>query len=169
MSDTLLSILADDDVRRLRDGYDYAVMRQGFHKALYEPYEPGAHWVEGQVAHFYEGESAAAPTTGHTALKRRTVLAPMERERILIGLLAAEGGSALAIHLYWGLALGLEVAEVVDILFLAGTYTGVKAYNLSLNVAGRTFRALAALAQAEDPKAPLGSAAVLGALGAAFA
>jgi 1-acyl-sn-glycerol-3-phosphate acyltransferase/biopolymer transport protein ExbB/TolQ len=149
MSDALLNILTEATVARLRAGYDYATMKAGFHRALFEPYGPGAQWVQVQVAHFYEPESKQ-PALGAEGV-RRSVLKPVDREKVLIGLLAAEGGSALAIHLYWGIALGLEVTDAVDILFLAGTYTGVKAYNLSISVAARTFGAIAQVARARNP------------------
>ena len=173
MTDTLLSILTDAEVERLRDGYEYATLRTGFQRALYAPYAPGAAWVAAQVDHFYEVEAIDAPPLDlsqdpEAPFARTTALRPQDRERILIGLLAPEGGRALAIHLYWGLALGLPRLEVVDILFLAGTYTGVKAYNRALGVAADTFKALAELARSAGDEGPIPSAAALQALAAAF-
>ncbi len=131
----LLSLLTDDALAALQAGYDYPTMRAGFTRAVIAPYGPGGAWVSAQTDHFYEIEATGAPG-----------MAAIDRERCILAMLAGRGGAELAIHIYWGLAVGLTVPELLDIFFLAGTYGGVPAYKTGLDLLSRVLPVLQAAA-----------------------
>jgi alkylhydroperoxidase/carboxymuconolactone decarboxylase family protein YurZ len=55
-----------------------------------------------------------------------THMTVLDRERILIAVLASrDGGFNLALHIYIALMEGLMPAEIADVIFLSGIYTGV--------------------------------------------
>lgn len=144
----LLTILSDADLAALRGGYDYAVMEGAFTASVINPYGPGGAWVKAQTDHFY-----AVERTGQASL------APIDREKCVLAILAPRGGTELAIHIYWGLALGLSVQAVLDIFFLAGTYSGVPAYKTGLDSLAAVLPKLKAAVDdgTPDTKAVLGA------------
>ncbi|MCB9526544.1 MAG: hypothetical protein H6702_24650 [Myxococcales bacterium] len=145
----LLEILSDADLAALRAGYDYTVMEAAFTASVIAPYGPGGAWVKAQTDHFYALERMSGEG-----------MAPVDRERCVLAILAPRGGTELAIHVYWGLALGLSVRDLLDIFFLAGTYGGVPAYKTGLD----SLRAVLPKLKAAVDAGHAGTAAVLGAL-----
>jgi len=76
-----------------------------------------------------------------------TAMQPSERERCLIAVLASrDAGLNLAIHIYIGLMEGLSPAEIADIIFLSGIYTGVDRISDGLAAEMKTLKALAQIA-----------------------
>jgi hypothetical protein len=92
-------------------------------------------------------------------------LIPVDRERCLILLIASRQETlTLAIHIYMGLALGLTVAEVANVLALAGVYSGISAYVRGIRVAEATLGVLKTAAATTS-----GPLAVAGMLNTTFA
>jgi alkylhydroperoxidase/carboxymuconolactone decarboxylase family protein YurZ len=116
---------------------------------------PGAGpYVEGIARALYPTGTNVAP------------LAPVDRERCVLALLAARGGRfTLAMHVYVGLMEGLAAEEVAHILLLAGVYAGIGAFADGLQV---LVRALAALETLVAKGGPLDAAAIVPALRTAF-
>ena len=97
----------------------------------------------------------------------RTTMDPKDRERCLIAVLASrDAGLNLAIHIYLGLMAGLKPAEIADIIFLGGIYTGVDRISDGLAAEMKT---LTVLAQVATTPGQCAVADVMKALGAAFA
>ncbi|XXX71708.1 hypothetical protein WMF30_29090 [Sorangium sp. So ce134] len=102
-------------------------------------------------------------------------LLPMDakdRERCLIALLAARGLTLpLALHFYWGIAVGLSVDDIAVTLLLAGSYEGVSVYMNSLTVLKATLGALKDLFPKGEPRgklAPVPPEAAISAVQRAF-
>lgn len=127
----LLTVLTDADLETLRANYSYATMEAAFTKSVIAPYGPGGQWVSAQTDHFYAGEADDSLS-----------LPALDREKCVLALLAGRGGTELAIHVYWSLALGLSVQGLLDIFFLAGTYGGVPAYKTGLDTLAKVLPAL---------------------------
>jgi hypothetical protein len=73
-------------------------------------------------------------------------LAPLDRERTIVALLAARGEKLnLAIHIYCAVALGVTPKDIVHTLLLTGVYAGIPAFSNSIAVAAETFQFLADL------------------------
>jgi len=127
----LRGILGPEHLAGLRAGYDNAAMRGGATHAVVAPFPPGSASTVAFMAS-YVGDD-----TPHTWLPR---------ERATIAVLASQGGGQdLAIHLYWGLAVGMEVDELLHMLSTVGVYAGVSRYFGSLKLCRAVFTALAAL------------------------
>ena len=68
-------------------------------------------------------------------LYRSTPLAPRDRERCLIVMLAERHQTlTLGIHIYWGLMEGLHLPEICQTLLLAGGYSGIDTYSMGLRL-----------------------------------
>jgi len=92
---------------------------------------------------------------------------PKDRERCLIAVLASrDAGLNLAIHIYLGLMADLSAAQIADIIFLGGIYTGVDRISDGLAAEMKT---LTVLAQVATPPAQCAVVDVMKALAAAFA
>lgn len=87
------------------------------------------------------------------------LMRPEDRERCIITLLTTTRGNAeLAMHFYWGLVEGLDVAEMCEILVLVGGYAGISQYNNAVGVLRRVLDHLAALpADSLDPISAVGA------------
>lgn len=100
---------------------------------------------------------------------------PRNRERILITLLTGHHPAELAIHVYWGLMVGLTGDDIGQILLTTYGYNGVASYTVSLLTVKRTLEILKAQVAAsrqappdQKPPLPHQSPAVVGALLQAF-
>lgn len=107
------AILGPADLAALRAGYQPAAMNHATIARLAAAMPTAAPWLGAVMEQFYPG----------------TVLAPRERELVLLAMLAARGGAfTLSIHVYWALAEGVSPAEIAQVLLLAGMYDGMSAY-----------------------------------------
>ncbi len=100
---------------------------------------------------------------------------PRNRERILIALLTGHHPAELAIHVYWGLMVGLTADDIGQILLATCGYNGVASYTVSLLTVKRTLEVLKAQVAAsrqappdQKPPLPHQSPAVVAALLQAF-
>jgi alkylhydroperoxidase/carboxymuconolactone decarboxylase family protein YurZ len=95
-----------------------------------------------------------------------TAMEPEDRERCLIAVLASrDAGLNLAIHIYLGLMEGLSPAEIADVVFLGGIYTGVDRISDGLAAEMKT---LTVLAEVATPPSSCAVAQVMQALRDAF-
>lgn len=105
------TILSDAHLGALRQGYDRASMTSAMVTAIEGRYPPLAAWNREIERLFYREDSP---------------LAPRDRERCLIALLAQSGPPlSLAVHLYWGLMEGMCADEICHTLTLTACYGGV--------------------------------------------
>jgi alkylhydroperoxidase/carboxymuconolactone decarboxylase family protein YurZ len=132
--------LSDRELSLLREHYDPAVLLSASRASLAAPFPPSGPWVESIVGHLYDP----------------AVIAPRERERVLIALLSAQNqgrGMTVVVHLYWGLMEGLSVSDVAETLVLVGAYAGVSVYAQALG----TYRALLGALREGAGKGPEGA------------
>lgn len=131
----LRTVLCNEALQKLRQGYDRDAMRAAMLTTTVEPYPPLGAWNEAIAATFYGGASP---------------LAAVDRERCLIMLLAYTGARfSLGVHVYWGLMEGMAVEEVCHVVGLAATYGGVPSLGNSFPVLHAVLQGLAAAASAE--------------------
>ncbi len=109
-------ILTQDDLRKLRDGFDKEQLNAILGGTLPKVYPPATEYTDAIMSSFY------SPS-------RSTELDDVNRERCIITLLAAkDAGFTLAIHIYIGLMLEIPPNEIAHILMLVGTYAGVESF-----------------------------------------
>jgi len=143
-------ILTDEELERLREGYDRAAMWAGARRAVVMPFPPTERWLEFLGAELYDPER----------------FEPRERERVLIGIFAGRPEEmTLSVHAYWGLAEGLSVEDIARTLALSGMYTGIGNYTLSMGILRRTLVTLKDLCA--EHEGPIGFPLVFQALVAA--
>jgi alkylhydroperoxidase/carboxymuconolactone decarboxylase family protein YurZ len=147
-------LLTEAQIRQFRGGYDEDWMNRTAEAALILPYPPATPLADTVTKLFY---SPGAP------------LSAAEREMCLIGTLA-HGPSPLflAVHLYWGLAVGLDPDKMADVLLLMGTYAGLPIYSSAIATMETTFAALQMLAAGYPVTEPIPSPAAIGALRQVF-
>jgi ubiquinone/menaquinone biosynthesis C-methylase UbiE/uncharacterized protein YbaR (Trm112 family)/alkylhydroperoxidase/carboxymuconolactone decarboxylase family protein YurZ len=135
-------LLSDEVLAALRAAYVDAQMVQALSAPMPAQYPGSEALVEAIQAEFY-GEGKTLPTTR---------MSNLERERVLIALLASRGGKlTLAIHLYAGLMAGASPSDLASILLLAGVYTGIDRLAEGLAVQRDTFTLLAELFAQQKP------------------
>lgn len=141
--DDIRTLLSDEQLARLRNAYDPAVLLGANLTATQQIYPLIAPWCSGLAATFFENDSP---------------LAARDRERCLIALLAHVGPPmSLAVHVYWGLMEGLSLSEAAHTVALTGCYGGLpKAYQ-GFSVVSRVARLL----RQAVAEASMGSDAVL--------
>lgn len=146
VSDDVRVSLDERKLADLRAAYDRNAMRAVMSDAFIRRYPPLADWCRGIDSTFYAGS---------------TPMAPANRERCLVAMLACLGASVpLGIHIYWGLMEGLSLDEMTAIVSLAGCYGGVPRLVTSfavMEVVGSTLQAL-------DEQGPMDPERVLDAL-----
>jgi alkylhydroperoxidase/carboxymuconolactone decarboxylase family protein YurZ len=121
-------VLAQESLRSLRQAYDPKMMSAANVAALSSAYPPLRAWAE---------------ETSSTFFDRPGALAPKDRERCIITLLAYNGPAlSLGVHVYWGLMEGLGVDEVCQAVALAGCYGGLPACARGLLVVNRVMALL---------------------------
>jgi hypothetical protein len=117
------------DVTRIldEDELDYIVKAYQYHSdALYRdarakvvaPLAVSDPAVQALADYFYDEQGG----------DRQLPVSEKDRERTLIAVLAAvdlDAGFLLAVHLYWGLAVGLLPTEIAHTLLLTSAYTGL--------------------------------------------
>ena len=130
----LVDTLSEAQLGRLRAGFDEAALSNMATSLV--------------VADF---PSAGALTLAVQAVlyasKRPFEMSSIDRERLLIGLLAAQGlERQLAVHIYWGLMVGLSPRAVGETVVLMGVYNGLARQNEAMGVIKKTLAALAEVA-----------------------
>lgn len=146
MSDDVRAILSPEALAALRSGFDPHLMGLVATAKAASSYTDSRGFIDGIGARYYvAGPGADGPTSR---------VAPRDRERTLIGILAAGNrpAFALAVHFYWGLMEGLDVDDIADTLLLTGAYAGVDAFTNAAFTLGETLRLLAT-AVSEGPDA----------------
>jgi alkylhydroperoxidase/carboxymuconolactone decarboxylase family protein YurZ len=137
-------ILTEQELKALRAAYNEApAALADFARRTYNGvFPPGTGIFDAIVERFY--------TTGHPPEPPVSPLAQRDREIALIMLLAMRTGSTVqfAVHVYWGLMVGLEPAELGELLLLGGAYGGLDSYTSGLGTLSRTLGTLKQLAQA---------------------
>jgi len=154
----VFAALTDEELEFLRQGYDEQAMMISTREAL------------GRMHPEVAAPLAAMVDAVYTADPDRK----RERERCLITLLTGHHPAEFAIHVYWGLMVGLTAADIQQVLLITFAYNGVACYTVSLLAVKRTVEILKAQVQAArgpaEASAPMShrSAAVVGALLGAF-
>lgn len=136
MNPDVRSILTEDQINQLRQGYSRAVMNVVATKLVAAPYPPVAGLVAFAAERFY---NEAPPVLGHA-----------DRERVLIGIFASGRRPAfgLAVHAYWGLMEGVAIDEISEIIVLSSLYGGIDVLTDCMRTLGDTLRQLAKAADA---------------------
>jgi len=77
-------------------------------------------------------------------------LSPEFRECVVLAVLVVQGADVnLALHVFIALASGISVADVLDVVFLAGMYSGANLLSQSMKVVTKAFSAIIAAADAK--------------------
>jgi alkylhydroperoxidase/carboxymuconolactone decarboxylase family protein YurZ len=157
----VLEILDRADVEALRSGYQaspaaVANFAEGKYAALYPP---GKQIFNTFVDTFFtHGDPAAPPLVK---------LSARDRELSIIAMMAARSEVlTLAIHFYWAVGEGVDVASIAETLLLVGGYAGLDCYGSGLEVHSKTLTALKGAPRDQGAVMP---AAALQAVAAAFA
>lgn len=120
MSQAVTDILSDADIALLRKHYSRPMMHAIVKQTLVQPFPPVAPWISFIVDDLFADDGP---------------LSHAERELIIISQLCAQGFVApLATHIYWGLAEGLEPAQIAQAITLTGTYAGAQKYVVGIRV-----------------------------------
>lgn len=112
----MTGFLTDAELTTLRAGYD----REGMVKG-----------ATGAVARHYAG---AAPLMQffQSELYAPERMEPKDRQRCLLAILAPRGHAlTLSVHVYWGLAEGLSLRDIYQVLLLTAAYSGIDAFATS--------------------------------------
>ena len=122
------SILAPDKLAALRAAYDHDAMIAAEVEAISIVAPQLAGWNQ-QI--------------GRTFFNTGGSLAPIQRERCLISIIAITGPPvSLCLHIYWGLMEGLSVRDLVDVIGLVGCYGGLPRAAFALETTSRVVAAL---------------------------
>lgn len=130
-------ILDQEQLARLRAGYDRDAMNRAAINALISPFPPARAFAEVVVGHFYD--AARWP--------------PDRRELCLITYFTVEGGDErgnLGIHIYWGLMEGLSPEVIGDTILLASVYSGIDKYTNGIRALQRVLTVLREIADGPD-------------------
>lgn len=144
-------LLPENALGKLRDEYlsdDMVEILSGTLPKLYHESQPYVAAIEKAFFNVDVPDDWAPPP--------REVLSVQDRERVIIGMLAARGSSFfLALHIYIALMEWVSPAEIAHILLLAGVYTGVDNLSHGIGVHATMLRTLAAHVEAgSDLKVP---------------
>jgi alkylhydroperoxidase/carboxymuconolactone decarboxylase family protein YurZ len=158
----LEALVAHDQIAALRSGFVNAEVVAAGNASLAGPIPQARAWVESTSSYFFATPDNMGPT--HRELCCLTVLT------------ALKSPSELAVHVYWGLMVGLTVNQIADAIFLGGNYGGVSAYSQAVKAATVTLQTLATLATSatsggaspDAVKQALSASKVLPAVGAAI-
>ncbi len=89
---------------------------------------PGGLWVSAMQTGFYSGSAPAQL---------------VQREVAVLAVLTAQGADVnLALHVFIALAVGLSPQEVLDVILLAGMYSGANLFSHAMKVATKAFAAI---------------------------
>lgn len=154
---TLESLITNDQISLLKQGYDDALIYQLAIDSLAGPFPEAESWLNGSGGYFFGTDKNMGPS--HRELCALSILTSMRASEELV------------IHVYWGLMVGLSVNQIADAIFLGGHFSGVAAYNGALKVAKVALANLAAQAEAgrADPKNLLSVRKVVPALAVGYA
>jgi alkylhydroperoxidase/carboxymuconolactone decarboxylase family protein YurZ len=135
---SISDILTKDELKKLRKAYEDApdALANFARKSFNGLYPPGASIFDAIGERFYY--------QGDPPLPPMSPLSQRDREIVLISLLTLRPGARvpLSIHIYWGLMVGLEPAEIGELMLLTGSYGGIDAYTLGLGVLASTLGTL---------------------------
>lgn len=126
----LADLLEAEELERLRAGFSEAELSELATQLVVRDFPPAGGLV--------------------TAIQDAIYLAPRplemsaaDRERVLIALLTAQGlDRQLAVHVYWGLMVGLTPRDVAETVVLTGVYAGLARQNAAMGVLRRALTAL---------------------------
>jgi alkylhydroperoxidase/carboxymuconolactone decarboxylase family protein YurZ len=124
-------ILTAEELEQLRKNYDSAAIVSASMDSIVGAYSGAAGFMDVLSKQFYTDPSQPRSEPGVSSLS----FDPAARERILIAVLTIRlGGQGrfLAVHLYWGLMVGLSVQEIADQLLLIGMYVGLPNFTASI-------------------------------------
>lgn len=126
--------LSAEQLSKLRTAYQRPVMHAVATQVVAGPWPAIGGVVKYAAERFYNDDP---PVLGHA-----------NRERCLIMLFAADRRPtfAQAVHIYWGLMEGLEIAEIAEIISLGALYGGLDAFTDGIRVLQQTLALLAAAA-----------------------
>jgi alkylhydroperoxidase/carboxymuconolactone decarboxylase family protein YurZ len=158
-------ILTAEELEQLRKNYDSAGIVSASMESIVGGYSGAAGFMDVLSKQFYSDPSQPRTEPGVSALS----FDPAARERILIAVLAVRlGGQGrfLAVHLYWGLMVGLSVEEIADQLLLTGMYVGLPNFTASIATFQTLLKELKACVAAGGDN--LKSLTILGKMGAWF-
>lgn len=128
MSATLESMLSDENLALLKLGFDNAVAYKMALNSLAGPVPGAAPWVTSAGSYFFKNEEH---------------MSPQRRELCIISMTTAmRMPDQLAIHVYWGLMVGLSVEQIGNALFLAGDYGGIACFQTALKATSATLVSL---------------------------
>jgi len=137
--DDLRKVLSTDALLALRQRYDRDAMRAAMLNTTVAPYPPMADWNRAIASTFYGDQSPVAPR---------------DRERCLIALLAQKGAQfSLGVHVYWGLMEGLSPDEICHTIGLAACYGGIASLGQSFPVLETVLGMLAQISATGDLRA----------------
>ena len=134
----LTSMLSDENLALLRLGFDGQVAYAMALGSLSAPVPGAAPWVEASGAYFFKDAA-------HMSAQRRELC-------VLSVLTSLRAPDQLAIHVYWGLMVGLSVTQVGDAIFLGADYAGIACFDTGLKVAKAALSNLETQASAAAPK-----------------
>ncbi len=137
MSAPLTSLLSDANLKNLRAGYDPAVAYAAALGSLVAPMPGAEPWVMGAGAYFFHDQK-------HMRAERRELC-------VLSMLTVLRAPDQLAIHVYWGLMVGLGIDDVANAIFLGGDYGGVAAYHSGLAGCSAALRSMERTATVAGP------------------
>ena len=90
---------------------------------------PGALYINAMKTGFYAGNPAG--------------LDPQDREVAVLAILTVQGAqSNLALHVFIALASGIKASHVLDVILLAGMYSGANLLSQAMRVVTKTFAAI---------------------------
>ncbi|MCC6552238.1 MAG: hypothetical protein IT372_04350 [Polyangiaceae bacterium] len=130
-------ILTEEQIARLRAGYDREAMNRAAIGALISPFPPSRAFAEFVVGHFFDPQRWP----------------PDRRELCLITYFTADGADAtnLGTHIYWGLMEGLTPDVIGDTILLAAAYSGIDNYTNGINVLRHVLLVLRDILEGPDP------------------
>ncbi|RKH66458.1 carboxymuconolactone decarboxylase family protein [Corallococcus aberystwythensis] len=160
------NLLSPDALKRLRIRYNnkpsdpLAKLSRGI---IQDMYSQSSDLLKEMMSEFY--------TSRKFAQVQEFAQFARDREQIVIALLAARMGNRrlhLALHLYWGLMVGLSPAEIAHRLLFVSFYSGIDTLTSSLETFSAVLNKLQELANSAKSDEALEPQVVLGELKALF-
>lgn len=146
----ILLIVTPNELQLIRDGYNADPgWLSDYPQSIYDTMFPAGSKAFDSFAQsiFIHGSPEPKPPT--------TGINGADRERSIIAILASQPNALfLAIHLYWGLAEGLSVNDICQIMLIVGGYSGFSCYTNGLNTLYKTLRALKSAVENGQPLSP---------------
>ena len=153
MPTDITTILTDDEIGALREGFSNDYMVAGARAALIQRLPRSAPLINADLQLFYRADYGAEPGD----------IGPSAREKVVLTALAVSGNwDMAAIHVYWALSLNdapMTPAEIGEVILLAGSYSGVQVISMGLATVEKVFgllkKAVAAGVTTSDKLIPI--------------